>query len=182
MLENMEKVYLFGDNEDNRKIYNSIGLREGIILDRSSGISLDVQVEKIVNEAKNTTRRNVVVVNMEDEEQNVCVCKSFALQIAAATTEEKDVLFHNLRISAFVDVNHQAAYQEVIDGAYGCIAYVDKYQQIAMDFIEHYPFAKFMDERHVDYQTSLIRKDVNINVVMLGFGKTNRQIFFTVKI
>lgn len=179
MLENMEKVYLFGDNEDNRKIYNSIGLREGIILDRSSGISLDAQVEKIVNEAKNTAQRNVVVVNMEDEEQNVCVCKSFALQIASASTEEKDVLFHNLRISAFVDVNHQAAYQEVMDGACGCIVYVDKYQQIAMDFIEQYPFAKFMDERHVDYQTSLIRKDVSINVFMLGFGKTNRQIFFT---
>ncbi|MBO5908470.1 MAG: hypothetical protein J6Q67_01605, partial [Clostridia bacterium] len=93
--------------------------------------------------------------------------------------EEKEMLFYNLRISVFVDANRQAAFEAAVGDAYGCISYVDKYQQIAMDFIERYPFTKFMDERHVDYDTSLVRKGVDINVFMLGFGKTSREIFFT---
>ena len=50
---------------------------------------------------------------------------------------------------------------------------------MAMDFIDKYPFTQFMDERHIDYQTSLIREGVDINTVMIGFGKTNQQLFLT---
>ena len=50
---------------------------------------------------------------------------------------------------------------------------------IAMSFIEKYPFANFMNQKHIDYDTALIKDDVNINVCMIGFGATNRQIFLT---
>ena len=174
-MEQIETVYLFGDNEDNRTIYDNLGPRKGVLIGEAS----EEEIEKIVNAAKCATQRNVVVVNMQDEEKNLTVCMGFATRIAMANEEEKEALFLCLRISVFGDANRQGEFENVLREAHGCIVYVDKHQQIAMDFIERYPFAKFMDERHIDYQTSLVYKDVNINVFMLGFGKVNRQIFFT---
>ena len=174
-MEKIETVYLFGDNEDNRTIYDNLGSRNGVLIGEAS----EGEIEKIVDAAKCTMQRNVVVVNMQDEEKNLTVCRGFATRIAMASDEERESLFLCLRISVFGDTTRQGAFENVLRDAHGCIVYVDKHQQIAMDFIERYPFAKFMDERHIDYKTSLVYKDVNINVFMLGFGKANKQIFFT---
>ena len=179
MVKNMETVYLFGDNEDNRKIYDGRGKRKGVLIGERDWNALDKQIESIVKKAKSFTQRNIVVVNTKDESLNVAVCKGFAERIKGASAEEKEGFFHSLRISVVGDFISQKAYGEFIADASGCITYVDKYQQIAMDFIERYPLARFMDERHIDYQTSLVREGVEINVFMLGFGKTNRQIFLT---
>lgn len=54
---------------------------------------------------------------------------------------------------------------------------MDKYQKTAINFINKYPFAKFMTEEHIDYNTSLIKEGVKINAILIGFGKTNLQIF-----
>ena len=48
-----------------------------------------------------------------------------------------------------------------------------------MDFVGKYPLTQFMTSEQIDYKTSLLRKNVEINVAMIGFGKTNRQIFLT---
>ena len=36
-----------------------------------------------------------------------------------------------------------------------------------------------MSEKQIDYSTSLIKKDVDINVIMLGFGRSGQQILLT---
>ena len=51
---NKEKVYIFGDNEDNRKIYDCIGQREGVIVAQPSEEQIAVLL-KCANEKK--TRR-----------------------------------------------------------------------------------------------------------------------------
>ena len=48
-----------------------------------------------------------------------------------------------------------------------------------MNFVEKYPFALFMNEEQLDYSAAKVRAGVDINVAMIGFGKTNRQIFLT---
>ena len=179
MLEDIERVYLFGNNEDNQKIYDSIETGKGVIIDIESNDDFGEQIQQIVDSAKLVGQRNIVVINTKNEGMNVSLCESFAKCIALSSAEEKERLFYNLRISVFGDADHQPAFETALGGAYGCISYVDKYQQIAMDFVERYPFTKFMDGRHIDYDTSLIRKGVDINVFLLGFGKTNRDIFFT---
>lgn len=179
MLEKIETVYLFGDNEDNQKIYDSIRGCAGVVIGAISDEALAEKIQKIVNDAKVGAQRSIVVINTGNEAVNIAISKGFAYCISSTTVEEKEALFRNLRISVFGDVNYQESFERAVGGAYGCIAYVDKHQQIAMDFIERYPFTMFMDERHIDYDTSLVRKDVDINVFMLGFGKTNKEIFFT---
>ena len=36
-----------------------------------------------------------------------------------------------------------------------------------------------MDERHIDYESALVRPEVDINVMLVGFGRVNREIFLT---
>lgn len=36
-----------------------------------------------------------------------------------------------------------------------------------------------MNDHHVDYSTSLVKDDVEINALLVGFGKTNQQFFLT---
>jgi hypothetical protein len=88
-------------------------------------------------------------------------------------------LFGRIRVFAFGDPEYDAVYTELVETSFGCLRYLNKYRQIAMDFIDKYPMSAFMGEEQVDFSTSLVREDVNLNVAMIGFGKTNQQIFLT---
>ena len=178
MLNCKDKLYLFGDNADNRKIYASKGDREGEILSRTSAFAKQ-KIETLIEEIKRVQTRSIVVINTGNEEENFALCRIFIYYIEKASDEEKALFFRCLRISVFGDPHRQTEYETLASCGYGCISYVNKYQQIAMDFIERYPLTKFMDGRHIDYQTSLIKKETEIKVFLVGFGKTNRQIFLT---
>lgn len=80
-------------------------------------------------------------------------------------------------VYVFGDPRFEAVYNEIVIQAHGCFQYINKYQKIAMAFIDHYPFTRFMNGEQIDYNTSLLKENVNVNVCMIGFGKTNRQIF-----
>ncbi|MBP3423155.1 MAG: hypothetical protein J6K86_05255 [Clostridia bacterium] len=177
MVNHKETVYLFGDNADNRKICNGKDKRKYVVVEETSLVKLDDKIKGVVASVKASKQRSIVVVNTKDEHKNLAICNGFAMQIDEGSAEEKDLFFKNLRISVFVTADGQNAYGEIVEKAHGCIVCVDKYQHIAMDFIERYPFTKFMNEKQVDYQTSLLRSGVEINVFMLGFGETNKQIF-----
>ena len=173
-----EKLYLFGDNEDNQKIYESKGDREGVIIRHPAAFGA-YDMEKLAGEVKSAQNRAIVVINTGDDACNLSLCLAFSQLVAAANDEEKDLFFRYLRVSVFGDPHKDAEYEKAVAEGYGCISFVDKYQQIAMDFVEKYPFTRFMDGRHIDYPTSLLKKEASVRVFMLGFGKTNRQIFLT---
>lgn len=187
-----DKLFIFGNNSNSISIYNSDNDRSKVIIDKISeqeGYSLYtkkisfvscgsfndavLQIFKIVEKGN---KQYTVVINTDKEEDNLAICRSF---IAELENADKEKVFKQLRIYVFGDPRFEAIYEDATESAYGCIHYINKYQKIAMDFIEHYPFAKFMDARHIDYSSTLVRKDVDINVCMIGFGKTNRQIFLT---
>ena len=97
----------------------------------------------------------------------------------------KNKFFGRIKIFVFGDSQYETLYMDVVTEGKGCIHYVNKYVKIATDFIDRYPFTRFMDGRHIDYQNALIKKideqneekDVNINAILVGFGKSNQQIF-----
>ena len=64
---------------------------------------------------------------------------------------KKDILFEKIHVYVFGEMNYEAIYEDIIENAYGCIHYMNKYQIISMNFIEKYPFTRFMDERHIVY-------------------------------
>ncbi len=188
-----DKLFLFGNNRDNIAIYSSDKKHSKAIVDSMSDKdseklylkkisfvstpSMEVYVNKIFARLKKIDRQYILIVNTGDDEKNMTLCRSIIDNINAA--ENKDQLFLNLRVYVFGDPRYETIYADIVSSASGCIQYANKYQKIAIDFIDKYPFAQFMSEEQIDYSTSLVRAGVDINVLMIGFGKTNQQIFMT---
>ena len=146
-------------------------------------------------------REYTVIINTNNDKENINICKILIDKINSLTNvsknrifikkqkteldedqtsnDPKNRLFLRLRIFAFGDPKNQSLFEEIASQSHGCITYVNKYQQIAIDFIDRYPFSRFMDENQIDYNTSLVRDNVNINAFLIGFGKTNQEIFLT---
>ncbi|MGN0807843.1 MAG: hypothetical protein ACI4MN_05315 [Candidatus Coproplasma sp.] len=189
-----EKLLLFGNNENNISVYKSNKTFYASIVDKVSyrdGLELykrkiaylslnDISVftTKIFKQiAKN--KDYTIVINTQDDEENLRICNVFIEKISALSAEQKELCFNRLRIYVFGDPKFEAVYCDTVSASYGCIRYKNKYQMLAMDFIDRYPLTKFMNEKHVDYSSALIKPDVDINVCMIGFGKPNRQILLT---
>ena len=195
MCSKKEKLFLFGNNPHNLLIYESERKRNKIIVDKMSdadctslykkGVSyistndIDCQTEKIFDLVSKLNKESIIVINTENDESNLSICKKFVEKISKLTDEDQKTLFFNVRIFVFGDPKYETVYEGIVKKACGCIHYVNKYQKIAMDFIDKYPLSLFMTEEHVCYKNSLVKNDVSINVFFVGFGKTSQQIFLT---
>lgn len=191
-----DKLYLFGNNPENIAIYSSDKKRNKVIIDNISSADreslymnkisfissnyLSTKIDKLIKFIKHFDNRDhILVINTGSDEQNIALCRSVIETIAKSNDKEKDRLFAKLRIFVFGDPKCKAIYDDIVSGGFGCIHYVNKYQEIAIDFIDRYPIASFMTDKHVDYDSSLVKDDVDINVLLVGFGETNQQIFLT---
>ena len=121
----------------------------------------------------------VVVINTDSDDRNMLLCRALVEALRRADEGEQATLCACLKVYVFGDPRYESVYEDIISSGLGCMHYCNKYQRIAMDFIDKYPLTRFMNSRHIDYETSLVRPGVDINVLMVGFGKTNQQIFLT---
>lgn len=190
-----DRLYIFGNNDDSVSIYKSDTEMSKVIVDNLSAEdelrlyiekiyfvsrrSFDSYIERIFKAISKHKRQIVLVVNTGDDEKNISICRKIIEKIDAFQHDIQDKLFLQLKVFVFGDPRYEAIYEDVVSSSYGCIHFENKYQKIAMDFIDKYPLTQFMDERQIDYNTFLIHKDVEINVLLIGFGKTNQQIFLT---
>lgn len=190
------KLFLLGNNAGNISIYFSEEKRQkSLIAENVSsqdgellymrGIayisvhSYDDIIHKLFGRSPKSLRERIWVVNTGDEEKNIHICRLIVDVLQKIGDEDKKNLFLKTKVFVFGDPRYEAIYEEIVAGGFGCIHYVNKYQKIAMDFIDRYPFAAFMDEGQIDYGTSLIKEGVSINAMFIGFGKTGRQLFLT---
>ena len=125
----------------------------------------------------------IIVINTKDDDRNLALCHKI-IYYTNKFFKDKDasVIADNLtriRVYVFGMPAHENIYNSIMESSNGCIRYVNKYRQIAMDFVDRYPLTEFMTQEQIDYKTSLLRTGVNVNVAMIGFGKTNQQIFHT---
>ena len=132
---------------------------------------------------RSAKRSCMIVVNTGDDERNISICNGI---IAASNHffEGKDAIsvaavLERVKVYVFGSAEYEDIYHELAETSDGCIRYVNKHRQIAVDFVEKYPLTQFMTAKHINYETSLLRDGTDVNVIMLGFGKTNRQIFLT---
>lgn len=189
-----EKLILFGNNAQNISIYTSDRTRKKILVDKltdKDALSLYMKnvsyigkgdfEDFIVKRVKSCVdgRSIVVIINTGDDDRNIAISRIFVSCLQALLELDEKSVFGALRIFVFGDPRYEAIYEDIVADACGCISYLNKYQKIAVDFIDQYPFTRFLSALQIDYDTSLIKQGVNINAVMLGFGKTNRQIFLT---
>ena len=194
-LTKKDRMYLFGNNAGNVEIYKSDDKFCKFIIDKiSEPDALPLYSNKIsylsdgnfeglidysIKGALRAKRNYVIVINTNDDEKNLSLLAYLCSSIENLALEQKERLFLNLKVFAFGSLKLKAVYEDVVSSAYGVVEYVSVHQKIALDFIDKYPLAKFMNERQLDYKTALIKKDVNVNVIMIGFGKVNRQILLS---
>lgn len=146
-----------------------------------------------------TSFKYTVIINTGKEELNISLCRKASTLISrhidqlkaevADIADEKErrlrekeltiALFSRLKIFVFGDARYEAVYSTIVEGANGCIHYLNKHKQIAISFVNNYPLTRFMSEAQIDYDTSCIKKDVDLNVTFIGFGKTGQQIFLS---
>ncbi len=163
---------------------------------------LDHQYKKKLRET--TPKRlcdHVIIINTGDDEKNIKLCVSIQNLIeteidkqrqqakkklennrsAEKEMAEKELtvaFFEQLSVYVFGDPRHEGVYTRLVETSYGCIRYINKYQQIAVDFVDHYPLSKYMQDK-IDPKTGLVDPECKINVALIGFGKTNRQLFLS---
>lgn len=191
------KLLLVGNNGENEMIYRSEDCRIKAITDSISEeegkklyskglryISKEDPTDLIFKQIKKSQKRHnelVIVINTHDDEKNISLCKSIITALPAASEDKAEHVkaLSLFRVYVFGDPRYEDVYNEVSESSMGTVRYVNKYRQIAVDFIDRYPVSHFMTEEQLDVDTALIREGVNINLSMIGFGKTNRQIFLT---
>ncbi len=192
---NREKIIIFGNNPQNISIYSSEHNRLKVIVDKITSTEAlglymndisyltiydyDQYVKLVVNNCIKNNNVTIAIINTEVDERNIGICRRFINCITQLNEQDKIACFGLLKIFVFGNPQYETIYEDIIADSFGCISYINKYQKIAIDFINKYPFAAFINNAQIDYDTSLIKDDVEINAFFIGFGKTNQQIFLT---
>ena len=192
---NKERLVILGNSEQNYAIYESDKRRAKLIVDKivdRDAVSLYMKniaytsynnesdfISKKINLCLKRGSVGHFIINTQSDDRNIEMAKTFVKALDSLGEEVRKRCFGLIKVYVFGDPRYASVYEEITASGYGCISYVNKYQRVAMDFIDKYPFTLFMDERHIDYSTSLVKDGVDINAVMIGFGKTNQQIFLT---
>ena len=119
-----------------------------------------------------------VVINTEDDSKNLLLVKQMSdatlrLNLSKTTTDDSN----GLMVYVFGNPENMSAFLHFEEKSRGCVRYINKYQIAAMDFVDKYPITEFMNEQHIDTSSATIRENVDVNVVMVGFGKTSEDLF-----
>lgn len=190
-----DKLYIFGYNKNSLFVYKSDKIHNCVVVDKISADdcammyinkisfiscqNFDVVISDIFNSTSKRDNKITIVINTENDEINLRLGQVICKKIKQVDRSMQFRLFDKLDIYIFGNPEYEILYEEIVASSLGCVHYKNKYRMIAMNFIDKYPLTKFMDERHIDYVTSLLHPNVDVNVCMIGFGKTNQQIFLT---
>lgn len=188
-----QKLFIFGYNQNSVKIFNSRNGLVGAIVDNMSkedAEQLYIQnvpyitvkddnavVKGILKSVKQKLIPCIIVINTKNDKKNIRLCRQIIEELN--DLPDKDRIFGVLKVYTFGNPGYEQIYEDLVKNGYGCIHFVNTYRKIAINFIDKYPFTRFMDERQIDYNSSLVKDGVEVNVCMLGFGKINRQLFLT---
>lgn len=195
-LSRRKKLILIGNNDSNISIYRSASDYARLLIDTMSERESEKLYSKKINycmlPGSNTIVERAcrlvekrgrsmycIVINTLDDDRNLRFGNQFISYIEKKNDLSKKQLYSHVKIYVYGDPRYEAIYEDTVSSGYGIIQYVNKYQQIAMDFVNRYPLTQFMGAEQIDYRTSLIKPDIGINVFFIGFGKTNQQIFLT---
>ncbi len=121
-----------------------------------------------------------VIINTLCDEQNLSYCEQVSSLITSL--DLNDLVWDDsrgLNVYVFADPSNEQVFLNLTKKTSGCVHYINKYKLIAMDFVGNYPLTEYMNEEQIDYANATIKEDVQLNVALIGFGKTNQQIFLT---
>lgn len=122
----------------------------------------------------------IVVINTEDDMINLIHTKEIATIINREGLSQRSIEnTSGLTCYSFGIPQNASTFLHITEKTNGAVHYVNKYLLRSLDFVDKYPLTEFMTEEQIDYKTATIKKDVELNVVMIGFGQTCQQLFLT---
>ena len=136
---------------------------------------LKSDVGSLVFKMRNTRNKVNIIVVEQEEKTKLHICGEFIRYIATLN----DNMLRNVAMYVFGDREYEDIYLKYEKHSKGCLHYINDYKQIALDFTDKYPLTAFMDKRHIDYKTSFIKEGIECSVSLIGFGRTNQQIFLS---
>ncbi len=151
-------------------------------VNRHACVALDDDLgEQIFSLFGATKKKKVrVVINTGDDEKNLVLVKSLVSALEKQETDDDEInRDRGVSVWAFGEQTNKEVFIHFVKKSKGRVHFVNKHTLIAMDFTSRYPITKFMDERHIDYDSATVRSEVNPTVVMLGFGETSRALLLT---
>lgn len=150
----------------------------GVAVVRFDENGLATKLEKLCGRFDNKVVN--VILNAENDTLNLVYCEELS-KIVERTGFNGWSIDNPKGIVAYVfgDEQNEYAFTRLVEKTKGSVRYVNKYKLVAMDFLDRYPLTEFMNEKHIDYSTATVRPEVDVNVVMIGFGKTGQQLFLT---
>lgn len=193
-----KKLVIFGNSEENLSIYFSEKSRAcAIVSELSEKEKTELYSKKAVSIStpysanyatrvlrsafKNEKCSAVMIINTGSDEKNLKLSSVLIKELneLATTREELYQLLTRVQIYVFGSPEHEEIYNDAVESSHGFIRYVNKYKLIAQDFINRYPLTAFMDENEINYESFSVREECDINFFMIGFGKTNTQLFLS---
>ncbi|MBQ2717905.1 MAG: hypothetical protein IJF75_04845 [Clostridia bacterium] len=190
-LSSKEKLIVVGNNDHNIDIYNTFSGSKVLIseLDEKECFSLYVKNVKYVDlksfsdlsdwlksNCKKAKSKISVILNFGNDEKNISLSREI---IDFVKESGNDELLFSFGAYVFGDPRFETVYTSLASESNGCLHYVNKYHQIAVDFVDKYPLTKFLSEEHIDTKTACLKDGVDLNVCFIGFGNTNQQILST---
>ena len=159
-------------------------LRDDAFLNHAdyAGLSQDDDLgKKILRLFGNFENKKVsVILNLEDDAVSLrCVKQLWTMMEQKKLTDLPLTEPCGLQVYAFADKGNESAFVHYEESSYGLIKFINRHEQIAMDFIETHPLTEYMTDAQLDYDTATVKPNVNLNVFMIGFGNLNETLFLT---
>ncbi|MCD8373035.1 MAG: hypothetical protein LUD27_07040 [Clostridia bacterium] len=136
-------------------------------------------LEKKIAAKKLWTNKSVnIIINTKDSETNLLLTQKLSKFIGERDIPHNILNRNGVNGYVFCEPKDSSTFNFYVENTHGAIQYINKYRLVAMDFISKYPLTRYMDTE-IDQTFPALKKDVEVNFVMLGFGRQNRQLFHT---
>ena len=140
--------------------------------------NLGQKIEKLFKRFDN--KKVSVIVNCEDDKTNIRYINQLYEVIEKNKLTELPLTQEcGLQVYVFGSKENESTFVHYVEKSKGLIRFVNRHKQIAMNFVSEYPLTKYMTDKQIDYATSTVKQNVELNVVMIGFGNFNETLFLT---
>ena len=159
-------------------------LRDEAYLNRADCVNLSKEDDvgkKIYKLFRKFDKKQVFIIfNCEDDAVSLRYVKQLCKMIHEKQLTDLPLTRScGLQAYVFAERANESSFAHYEEASCGLIKFVNRHEQIAMDFVENHPLTQYMSSQQIDEDSATIKKEVNLNVIMVGFGKLNETLFLT---
>ena len=122
-----------------------------------------------------------VIIETEDAEHNLKRAYQVAT-LASSLGENVASAYGDVRTGldayVFSDDERDSLYRRIVRRSRGTVHPANLFKMIASDFIDAHPITALIGDR-IDTERALLKEGTEVRVILMGFGKVNRRIFYS---